>query len=192
MTNRKRRCFWPGRKPTGWRLERSAPEHVLLGLLRIENSLAARVLNAKNIRVDTLRVQIAKGAAYGGAKAPQATGGMLALEDFLEGLRMGNSGESAAIFAKKGLFVDASGKSWNREEIIKEFAALFGPYAKKNASLTIEQTLADTSDVLVVTVLMKNLIHASEQRVWMHRMSVVLMPEGQDWAILLAQVAPVQ
>jgi hypothetical protein len=168
------------------------PEHVVLGLLRIENSLAARILKANNVRANTFRAQIAKGAGYAEAEAPHAAGGTLALEDFLAGLRLDNSGKSAAIFAKNGLFVDASGKAWSREEIIKEFAALFAPYAKKNANLTIEQTLADTSNVLVVTVLMKNVVHAGEQRVWVHRMSVVVVPESQDWAILLAQVTPVQ
>jgi hypothetical protein len=29
------------------------------------------------------------------------------------------------------------------------------------------------------------------ERVWMHRMSVVMVPEGDEWVILLAQVTPV-
>jgi len=31
----------------------------------------------------------------------------------------------------------------------------------------------------------------SLERVWIHRMSVVLVPRGDDWAIMLAQVTPV-
>ena len=41
-------------------------------------------------------------------------------------------------------------------------------------------------------VLWKNAILASMERVWMHRMSVVLVREGEEWVILLAQVTPVQ
>ncbi len=45
--------------------------------------------------------------------------------------------------------------------------------------------------MLVVIVLWKNAILASLERVWIHRMSVVLVPQGDDWAITLAQVTPV-
>jgi hypothetical protein len=33
---------------------------------------------------------------------------------------------------------------------------------------------------------------ASEQRAWMHRMSVALLSGADNWEILLAQVTPVQ
>jgi len=92
--------------------------------------------------------------------------------------------------------VDVHGKRWNREEVGKEFEIVFAPYAKKNAEYMIEETLVDTSDVLVAVVLWKNAILASMERVWMHRMSVVLVREGvredEEWVILLAQVTPVQ
>ncbi len=88
--------------------------------------------------------------------------------------------------------MDVHGKRWNREEISKEFGIVFAPYAKKNAVYMIEETVVDTSDVLVAVVLWKNAILASMERVWMHRMSVVLVPQGDEWVILLAQVTPVQ
>lgn len=46
--------------------------------------------------------------------------------------------------------------------------------------------------MFVVIVLRKNAILASMERVWMHRMSVVLVPEGEDWAILSVRVTPVK
>jgi len=88
--------------------------------------------------------------------------------------------------------VDVHGKRWNREEICKEFETLFAPYAKKNAAYTVEETIVNTSGQLVAIVLWKNAILASLERVWIHRMSVVLILEDDEWAIVLAQVTPLQ
>ena len=95
-------------------------------------------------------------------------------------------------FARNARFVDVRGRQWNREEIEKGFVALFAPYAKKNATHVIEQTLADSGDVVVAMVLWKNAILASMERIRIHRMGVVLVREDQDWAIALMQVTPVE
>jgi len=116
----------------------------------------------------------------------------LTLDSFLAGLKWLKSEELISFFAKNAHFIDTSGKRWNREEIYSGFETLFAPYAKKNASYVVEATLAESSDVFVANVLWKNALLASEQRAWMHRMSVVLIPEAEEWAILLAQVTPVQ
>ena len=114
------------------------------------------------------------------------------LESFLAGLKCQKAEDLLIFFAENSRFVDVHGKGWNREEIGKEFEIVFAPYAKKNAAYMIEETLVDTGDVLVAVVLWKNAILASMERVWMHRMSVVMVREGEEWVILLAQVTPVQ
>jgi hypothetical protein len=116
----------------------------------------------------------------------------LTLNSFLAGLKWLNSEDLISFFAKNAEFIDASGKRWNREEIGKGFETLLAPYAKKNASYVVEATLAETSELLIANVLWENALLASEQRAWMHRMSVVLLPETDDWQILLVQVTPVQ
>jgi hypothetical protein len=113
------------------------------------------------------------------------------LDSFLAGLKWQKAEDLLIFFAENSRFVDVYGKRWNREEISKEFGSVFAPYAKKNATYTIEGAFVDTGDLLVVVVLWKNAILASLERVWMHRMSVVLVPEGDEWVILLAQVTPV-
>ena len=97
-----------------------------------------------------------------------------------------------SVFADYARFVDVFGKQWNREELYKQFETLFAPYAKKNAAHVVEKIVVDTNELLVVVVLWRNAILASMERVWMHRMSVVLVPAGDDWTIILAQVTPVQ
>lgn len=166
-------------------------EHILIGILRVEASMAAQILIARGVKPGPIQEQLAKapGPKY---QAKARASALLTLDSFLAGLKWLNSEELISFFMKNAEFIDASGKKWNREEIWKGFETLFAPYAKKNASYVVEATLAETSELFVATVLWKNALLASEQRTWMHRMSVVLFPEGDDWKIVLAQVTPVQ
>jgi ATP-dependent Clp protease ATP-binding subunit ClpA len=170
-----------------------ATEHLLLGLLRLEGSLASKILKARGADVAMLREQMAKvsSAQSADVRPKSSKTGIVTLESFLAGLKWHRAEELLTYFAENAQFVDVLGKRWNREEIYKEFETLFAAYAKKNATYVIEETLADTNDLLVVIVLWKNAILASLERVWIHRMSVVLVPKGDDWAIILAQVTPV-
>jgi hypothetical protein len=166
--------------------------HLLLGILRMEGSLAAQVLLDRGVRLATLREELAKHPDTAVTKVDPSRRARLRLEDFLSGLKKHNSEELLPFFAENAHFVDASGKPWNREEIGKHFETLFLPYAKKNAAYTIEETIRDTSEVAVSIVLWKNAILTSLERAWMHRMCVVLAPEGDDWAIVLVQVTPLK
>ena len=58
--------------------------------------------------------------------------------------------------------------------------------------LFVEETLADASGLFVATGRWKNAILASMQRAWIHRMSVVLIREREDWRILLVHLTAVQ
>jgi ATP-dependent Clp protease ATP-binding subunit ClpA len=167
-------------------------EHILLGLLCVKDSLAAKILHARGVRVATLREQVAKVSVESTNVQPKSSKrAMATLDSFLAGLKSHKAEELLTFFTENAQCVDVHGERWNREEIHKEFETLFAPYAKKNATYIIEETLADSSDLLIVIVLWKNAVLASLERVWIHRMSVVLVPQGDDWAIMLAQVTPV-
>ena len=168
-------------------------EHLLLGVLRAEGSLARKILEARAVKIATLREQMAKfsGAERIKAQPKPSKRAIETLDSFLAGLKWLKAEELLAFFADRAQFVDIYGKRWNREEMHKGFETVFAPYAKKNATYAIEETLADANDLLVVIVVWKNAILASLERVWMHRMSLVLVPHGDDWTIILAQVTPV-
>lgn len=169
-------------------------EHLLLGLLHIEGSLAAQILRARGLKLATLREEFAKVRSAEGLKPalkPSATA-IATLDSFLAGLKWLKADDVLAFFAENAQFVDVQGKRWNHEEMGKGLETLFAPYAKKNAEYLVEETLADSRDILVAMVLWKNAILASMERVWMHRMSVVLVPEREDWLIVLVQVTPVK
>jgi len=173
-------------------------EHLLLGLLRVEDSFAGTLLRARGVGVATIRELLARGARVAGMNVqPESSKrAMDTLDSFLAGLKSQKAEDLLIFFAENSRFVDVYGRRWNREEIGKEFGVVFAPYAKKNAVYVIEDTIVDAGDVLVAVVLWKNAILASMERVWMHRMSVVLVregvPENEEWVILLAQVTPVQ
>jgi Clp amino terminal domain, pathogenicity island component len=165
--------------------------HMLIAILGVEASLAAQILTASGLKPGPIKDEIAK--APGPKYQSKATvGALLTLDSFLAGLKWLNAEDLIHFFAKNAEFIDASGKRRNYQEIRKEFETIFAPYAKKNASYIVEATLAETSELFVANVLWKNAILASTQRIWMHRMSVVLLHVADDWEILLAQVTPVQ
>ena len=167
-------------------------EHLLLGMLRAERSLAAQILQRRGLKLAEIREQLAEVAVGGNVQARQTQHALSRLGAFLAGLKWHKAEDLLPFFAVTARFVDVHGRQWNREEIEKEFVPLLAPYAKKDATHVIEQTLVDSSDVVVAMVLWKNAILASMERIWMHRMGVVLVREDQDWAIALMQVTPVE
>jgi hypothetical protein len=162
-------------------------EHMLLGLLRVEGSLGAQIVRGRGLKTEELRERIAKSFRPVTRKPS-----LPILEDFLAGLKCRSADDLMPFFARKTQVVDVHGNLWNYEQIAKNFEMLFVPYAKKNASYTIEETLIASDNQLVALVLWKNALVASMERVWMHRMTVVLVPDSDDWAIVSMQVTPVQ
>jgi hypothetical protein len=160
----------------------------------MESSFASQILRARGAIVATFREQVAQSPRPEVLPLrPRSTrNGTVTLNSFLAGLKCQKAWELMSVFADYARFVDVFGKQWNREELYKQFETLFAPYAKKNAAHVVEKIVVDTNELLVVVVLWRNAILASMERVWMHRMSVVLVPAGDDWTIILAQVTPVQ
>lgn len=165
---------------------RVGTEHI--GLLRVEGSLGAQVVRDRGLKTEALREKFAKGPLPVSFRKPS----LPMLEDFLAGLKSRGSGELMSFFAKNAQIVDVHGRRWTYDEISRDFETLFVPYAKKNATYVIEETLIDSSDHLVAIVLWKNALVASMERVWMHRMTVVLVSHGGRWAIVSAHITPVQ
>jgi Clp amino terminal domain, pathogenicity island component len=169
-------------------------EHLLAGLLRVEGSLAAKVLWAKGFAVGVIRERLVAAPRDAGAMrlAGPNREALLTLHSFLSGLKSLSSGDLVGFFAENAEFVDPSGKKWNRDEIQKEFQTLFAAYANKNVTYVMEAPLADTREVFVASVLWNNALMMSEQRAWVQRMSFVLLLKGEGWEIVLAQATPVQ
>ena len=169
-------------------------EHLLLGMFALESSLASRLLHARGLNPAHLRERVAKTYKTSVAGNPERRddSAKARLESFLAGLKWQTAEDLIEFFAQNSQITDVFGKRWDRKEIFQGFVSLFAPYAKKNADCSVEETYAVENNLFVASVVWKNAILASLQRIWIHRMSVVLIRENDDWHILLMHVTPVQ
>jgi hypothetical protein len=165
------------------------PEHLLIGIISVEESLAARILTARGLRPEPILDRIEK-TPHAEHHSENKSSALLALVEFLDGLKTRSWQELMYFVAQNAQFIDASGKQWNCDELARGFDALFAPYGKKNATYVVEAT-SETHDLFVAVVRWNNALLTSEQRAWMHRMTLGLMVEGDDWKILSVQVTPV-
>jgi ClpA/ClpB-like protein len=156
--------------------------HLIAGLLSVESSLASHVLAARGMHIAAVLDAIAR-CPVSEADLQTPSDASLALGKFLSGLQSLNAKELLYFFADSAEMTDPAGMRWAYKEMSKEFGALFTPYAKKNATFILEKTLCDNTESFVATVLWKNALMASEERAWMHRMTVAMVPKENDWKI---------
>jgi hypothetical protein len=176
--------------------------HLLLGMLGVRASVAGELLHARGLKLAEVRERLAKitpliatGTATSHSirvEEQSSEKARLALDGFLAGLKWHKAEELIKSFAEDAQLIDVLGNVWNHEEICKNFGTLFAPYAKKNAAPHIEKTFEGQHGQFAAIVLWKNAVLASLERIWIHRMTVVLIREDAAWRILLMQVTPVQ
>jgi hypothetical protein len=63
-------------------------------------------------------------------------------------------------------------------------------FSKKNASYRIEKTISERQAAVLVSVLWENALHTLQTPRSVIRMAVLLLPEDEEWAIFLIQIAP--
>jgi ketosteroid isomerase-like protein len=170
--------------------------HLLLGILRVEGSLASRLLRERGVKLEAVREQLAGppvlSASVNAVSRPNTTA-IATLDNFLAGFKWHNWEQLAPFFAQNAQFIDATGKCWKGgQEIEKQFEVLFATYAKKNVRFLLE----NTDDVgpaacLVASILWENVTIGTVSKSSVHRMTVILAPERQDWAIFFVQITPV-
>jgi hypothetical protein len=182
---------------------RIGAEHLLLGLLGAETSLAARLLRERGAEVEAVREQLAKTpylaeeremtpARRGETVEQRLEEAAAALENFLAALQSNNSKQLAFFFVPHSQFVDYAGKLWTgRAEIEKQFEMLIAPYAKKNVACRVEGLDAGPFRTVLASVLWENVTVPGLPPRAMHRMTLVLAPESEDGAIYLLQVTPI-
>jgi uncharacterized protein (TIGR02246 family) len=175
--------------------------HLLLGLLREENCLAARILAKHGAVLDAVRE---KTAAYilqqGGAAGPpvgrvvlgtqptsQAKLG-LAVDVFLHIWRDRDAPKLATLFAPHGQFWDAHGELWLMPaQIEKGLGAHFASAEPVELVPDIRDVKFVTTDVSVVTLLWKPQGEAKQPAPAM-RMALVLHYAHPDWLIVTAHL----
>jgi ATP-dependent Clp protease ATP-binding subunit ClpA len=167
-------------------------EHFLLAILRLPDSLAAKLLIPKGAKVTAIREKIAKRSTQTPRDPQRAVTSAIAfLHGFLGALRGDGSNKPEDFFDEQGQFVDSYGKRYiGREEMKKEAEKLFARFAKKNASFRVEDTTNSPSETIIASVLWELAAVTADRGKSLLRMSIVLAATGEEWVIVLAQVTP--
>ncbi len=178
-------------------------DHILLGILGVPTSLAARLLLERGADANAIRQQIAKTPApanekertaqyrknWDSQKLEEATS---MLESFVQRMKSPGRGELADFFAQNARLIDSSGKCWTgSEEIQKQTELLFAPYATKNVSARVERCELGPADTVLGNVLWENVAVVGQPQKSLHRMTFVIASENDEWTIYLLQVTPV-
>jgi hypothetical protein len=167
-------------------------EHLLLGMLRLPESLAGRMLLARGLKADAIREKIREGVNRAILVERPPRGAIETLDSFFAALRDGSE-PAARYFHGRGQFIDASGKRWvGSKQIDAANEALFAPFAKKNAWHRLEDTACGPSDTVIASVLWElAAVSPAERGCSFLRMTIVLAADtAQDWSIVLAQITP--
>jgi hypothetical protein len=68
---------------------------------------------------------------------------------------------------------------------------LFAAFSKKNTSYRIGKTISERQAAVLVSVSWENAVHTEQTPRSVIRMTVLLVPEDEEWAIFLIKIAPV-
>ncbi len=169
-------------------------EHLLLGMLLAESSVAAQILTETGVKPEAVRAQLSKAPLSDAVimRRRPSTLGVQVLETFLTGLQAASATELIPYFAKNAQVVDSKGTHWQGfDEIQKQFELLFAPYAKKNVSFHLEKTDLGPAGCLIANVLWENVTVGGRSTRSVHRMTIVLGREDENWVIFLLQTTPV-
>jgi hypothetical protein len=174
-------------------------EHLLLGLLRADKSVAAIILNAQGVTLSDFRTSLTQGpgpATMPSDGMPRVTeGATIILQPFLSALRSGRKDESRDFFSSKAQFIDARGKRWAGKTVSQsKFVELFAPFAARNAKYVTEEIMQVRDGLWVEVLLWEDVPLPEKTPKGLCRMTVMLgqteVPEP-GWVIHSVQVTPI-
>src|SRR2546427_2539949 len=136
-------------------------EHLLLGILREEQCLAARILQNRGVALNTLRVELAERFETLRGRSLQeraallekqmSAGGMaetaVSLEELINAWNEGDEKKFADFFADDGQFVDSQGQTWSgKADIVKGAARAFSSFQQGASPGCVEDVKLIGSD----------------------------------------------
>ena len=169
-------------------------EHILIGMLRVDGSVAARILNERGVQLEKIRERVATLSSSAPAHLKLRTKGEAVdeLNRFLAHLKSKDLAGSVLPFAKDAQIVDSEGQRWKgREEIEKESARLFVAYAERNITPHLESFHVGPGHSFIAGVLWENVSAEGKPSNSAHRMTIILTQEDDIWVVFFLQVTPV-
>jgi pimeloyl-ACP methyl ester carboxylesterase/ketosteroid isomerase-like protein len=171
-------------------------EHLLLALLREQNSFASRFLLQWGFQIASLENQLAAGPSRPSlsvsATAPPHIRTAV-IDDFLTALKNYDAVAVCSFLADDVRFVDAAGRLWiERDQIQKYFEHLFAPYSKRRV-VPILDSFHHSERVAFASILFENVTLGTDPATYVHRLSFVLRWQShrEGWTICFLQVTPI-
>jgi hypothetical protein len=176
--------------------------HLLLGLMRIEDCPAAKVLTAHNINLSKVRESLAMAEkrstpkpAYPPIYAPTPSELPTSfLRAFLLQLRAGINDRCDELFAPEAQYIDATGKRWSGDEnFTQKMKELFAPFTAQNASYVEEGNTELPTHVWFVSLLWHGVAIPGEPAAALRMgITIATLPKTSMWRIYAIQLTPVR
>ena len=170
-------------------------EHILLGILRVDRSRAAKILKEKGGELAAIRELLAQPVSLSISEKKRriVEEGASKLYRFLAKLGPENPGELALLLAKNARIVDSTGVRWRgRDEIERAAKRIFEVYAKQGVTANVETVEEGPGQTLVASVMWEHLTAKDHPSELAHRMTIVLAREDESWVVLFLQATPLQ
>jgi hypothetical protein len=167
--------------------------HLVLGILRIEDCIASRILESHGVDEETIRRVVEKriwsaeselGGIGGIVLSAQRRADLQAIaESLVEIWAIRDVSRFFGLFARSGQFWDSKGKSWSGAEVRTGIQAQFEAHKIDVEEVALEQISTVTRNGAVVTLRLKATNKSSQQLV------AFLLDGGANWKIVSAHLS---
>lgn len=163
-------------------------EHLLLGILREEKCLAARILAGHGVKAAAIREAL----AAGNLRAEKAKLGQV-VDELLGAWQAHKAEKVAGLFGEHGQFWDAHGERWlGRAEIQKGVEREFALFGKSVGGGDVKDVKFVGMDTAVVTIAWEAKAGLKKRGPSGLRMVVVMAGEWQGWCVASAHLAEIR
>ncbi len=170
--------------------------HLVLGILREQSCLAARVLEAHRVQGELIREKLANYEPGPSSSASDIQGLLnsasrraelgATVDRLVEAWDAEDIGKILNLFADGAQFWDAQGEQWSGVNLRKGIEAHFTKHRTELSKGAVEQNLPVALDMAVITV------RWSSTKADFQQMVAVLYESGQSWQIVSAHLAFVE
>jgi uncharacterized protein (TIGR02246 family) len=165
-------------------------QHLLLGLLLVEECLAARTLHGRGVTLERIRQEMALRSAVSEKQSGEE---IVSLSRFINAWSLGNASEFARHFAADGQFVDPLGNLWiGPAQILKAAAVCFSSDGWARCEGKIEDVSFVGRKAIVATLVWQTPEKSEEGNPACVRMTVILTQKTEGWSIARVQATGLQ
>jgi uncharacterized protein (TIGR02246 family) len=165
-------------------------EHLLLGILREHDCLAARLLRERGLTLDWLREELARPSTEPQVKSAEE---IVSVHHLAEAWGNGKAADFARMFAPDGQFVDPQGNLWVGPERIAEAARLiFSAVGWSSSEVKIEDVQLVGSKAVMVSLVWEAAEKSATPNPGSVRMTVILTRKSEGWTIARVQATGLQ